>query len=246
MVSCRLPVGSSMQKKAAMAKKSFTERLIRRAYYKYFSRNVLYELQIRARSEAADYISEYLATAVLFEKHEKMLQFCVEKSPEGAILEFGVAGGESLNIIARAAKERPVHGFDSFEGLPEDWTGHLEMKGAFSQGGKMPKVEPNVTLHKGWFDDTLPEWAKRQNGKVAFLHIDCDLYSSTMTVLNILKDRLQIGTVINFDEYLNYPGWREHEYKAWQDFTADHKISYQYIAFGAHNGPAAVQITAFG
>ena len=76
--------------------------------------------------------------------------------------------------------------------------------------------------------------------------MDCDLYSSTMTVLNGLKDRLQIGTVISFDEYLNYPGWREHEYKAWQEFVAANNIEYDYIAFGASNGPATVVIRKIG
>ena len=229
-----------------MTRKSITERLIRRVYYKYFGRNVLYELQIRARNEAADYIGNHLHSSIIFEQHEQMLRHGMESAVEGAILEFGVAGGGSIRILAAASGGREVHGFDSFEGLPEDWSGHLETRGAFTQDGKLPEVPINVTLHKGWFDQTLDAWTAKNSDKVGFLHIDCDLYSSTTTVLNGLKNRLQVGTVINFDEYLNYPGWREHEHKAWQEFVAAHGVTYEYIAFSAINGPATVKITAIG
>src|SRR6185437_14972157 len=139
--------------------RSLTERLVRRVYYKYFARNLLYELQIRARAEAADYAQAHMTDALIFEKPGALLRYCVaEAPPQGAILEFGVAGGHSINEIAKAAPSRPIHGFDSFEGLPEHWSGHLTTRGAFDQRGVLPKVPANVTLHKGWFDATLPAW----------------------------------------------------------------------------------------
>ena len=107
-------------------------------------------------------------------------------------------------------------------------------------------AQASFTPDTGWFDETLGKWTAENPDRVGFLHVDCDLYSSTMTILEGLKDRLQVGTIITFDEYLNYPGWRVHEYKAWQEFTEAQKISYDYIAFGAKNGPASVKITAIG
>jgi hypothetical protein len=64
---------------------------------------------------------------------------------------------------------------------------------------------------------------------VSFLHIDCDLYSSTKTVLHYLGNRIRSGTVIVFDEYFNYVGWRNHEYKAFAEFIAASGLSYRYI-----------------
>ena len=55
-------------------------------------------------------------------------------------------------------------------------------------------------------------------GPVAFLHLDVDRYSSTRTVLELLGDRIVPGTVIAFDEFFNYPGWREGEYRAFNEF----------------------------
>jgi hypothetical protein len=49
-----------------------------------------------------------------------------------------------------------------------------------------------------------------------------------------------------FDEYYNYPNWREHEYKAWQEFVAAQKITYRYTGFSTMRYHAAVQITAIG
>jgi Macrocin-O-methyltransferase (TylF) len=229
-----------------VAKRTLTERLVRRVYYKYFARNLLYELQIRARAEAADYVQAHMTDAMIFEKADALLRFCVEEAPAGAILEFGVAGGHTIGQIAERAKGKPVHGFDSFEGLPENWSGHLTMRGAFNQGGKLPQVPANVTLHKGWFDATLPAWKAAHDDRIGFLHVDCDIYASARFVLANLADRFQIGTVIRFDEYFNYPNWRKHEFRAWQETVAEFGLTYDYIAFQAQDGAVAVRITGLG
>jgi len=92
-------------------------------------------------------------------------------------------------------------------------------------------VPANVILHKGWFRDTVPQWCRETDGPIAFIHIDCDLYSSTVDVLTGLAQRLQRGTVILFDEYFSYPGWERHEYKAWQEFVKAEPIQYEYVAY---------------
>lgn len=227
--------------------RSLTERLVRRVYYKYFARNLLYELQIRARAEAADYAQAHMTDALIFEKPGALLRYCVAEAPaQGAILEFGVAGGHSINEIAKAAPSRPIHGFDSFEGLPEHWSGHLTTRGAFDQRGVLPKVPANVTLHKGWFDATLPAWKAAHPDPIAFLHVDCDIYSSSRFVLVNLADRFQVGTVIRFDEYFNYPNWRKHEFRAWRETVAEFGLTYDYIGFQAQAGSVAVRVTGLG
>jgi hypothetical protein len=61
--------------------------------------------------------------------------------------------------------------------------------------------------------------------------MDCDLYSSTSAVLENLADRLQVGTIILFDEYFGYHRWQEHEYKAWQECVKKHRIDYEYVGY---------------
>jgi hypothetical protein len=77
---------------------------------------------------------------------------------------------------------------------------------------------------------------------VAFLHLDADLYSSTRTVLTALASRLHEGTVILFDEYFNFPGWEEHEHRAWTEFVAEHRLRFDYLAFTADDEQVAVRL----
>src|SRR5919107_6018636 len=93
---------------------------------------------------------------------------------DGLVCEFGVFEGASTNYLARRLPGRRLFGFDSFRGLPEAWRPDFGA-GAFSTGGRLPRVESNVTLVEGWFEDTLPPFVAGHSGPVALLHIDCDL-----------------------------------------------------------------------
>lgn len=223
--------------------RSLSERLIQRFFYKYYSRNLLYELQLRARDEAADYVQDHMPEAQIFPLHQQIVEHAVKHAPDdGMYLEFGVATGNTLReIAAHAPSGKTVYGFDSFSGLPGDWTGHVETAGAFKQKA-IPKVPGNVQLIRGYFEDSLPDFMKANNGPVGFVHIDCDLYSSTVTILDNIGDRLQPGTHVLFDEYFNYPSWKQHEHKAWAEFCAAHGVNYTYLGFTALDGRVLVRV----
>ena len=195
----------------------------------------------QAQAEAAEYARSQMAGAMVFQSQRDILVYALKKAAlKGLTLEFGVAEGVSIGTIARAV-EGAVHGFDSFEGLPEDWPGRHEPQGAYSRAGSPPKVPKNVTLHQGWFEATLPAFLKTHEGPVSFLHVDCDLYRSTKTVLDLLSDRIVPGTVIVFDEYFNYLSWRDHEFKAFHEFVNARGVRYTYVAWAYQQ--AAVLIT---
>jgi len=140
-----------------------------------------------------------------------------------------------------------LHGFDSFEGLPEDWS-TLNKKGDYSSNNNIPVAPSNVAFHKGWFEDTLPIFLSSTSEKVAFVHIDSDLYSSAKTVLDCLASRIKRGTIVLFDEYINYDGWNEHEFKAFKEFCKDNKVTYKYLAYlkGQRCSNVAVEILGIG
>ena len=144
-------------------------------------------------------------------------------------MEFGVYEGKTINIISSTVPDKIVYGFDSFEGLPEDWRTGFD-KATFDRNGKMPQVNSNVRLVKGWFNETLPAFVKEHTEPCAFIHVDCDLYSSTKTIFDNLKDQIVSGTVIAFDEYFNYPGWQEGEYKAFMELVVEKGFEFEYIA----------------
>ena len=108
---------------------------------------------------------------------------------------------------------------------------------------KLPKVRKNVQLIKGWFDDTIPSFIQENKDfKVAFIHSDSDLYSSTKTMFELLKNHIQSGTVIVFDEYFNYPNWEQGEFKAFQEFVRDNNLQYKYLAYTYKATQVAIQI----
>lgn len=137
----------------------------------------------------------------------------------GQWLEFGVASGHSIRRIAKIAPK--VYGFDSFKGLPEAWNKHHPI-GTFAQN-EPPKVPNNVELIVGLFQDTLPKFKKEI---VAFLHMDADLYSSTIFVLEQLNDFIIPGTIILFDEYFD----PKHEKKATEEWISKYKRSIKHLA----------------
>lgn len=164
-----------------------------------------------------------------------------QTSGSGLLLEFGVATGRTLNHFARIFDRQVVHGFDSFEGLPEDWTSRMP-KGFFKRSG-LPNVRDNCKLHVGWFDETLPPFKKEiKDQPIQLLHVDCDLYSSTVTILTELRKNIVPGTVIVFDEYFNYPGWQLDEFRAWQEFVAKNAIKYEYIGYVSRHQKVAVRV----
>jgi hypothetical protein len=198
--------------------------------------------RLLATASSARYLMEHMRLARnLVHQHELIRHAMDQCEIAGLMLQFGVYYGDTLRVIADHTPE-PVYGFDSFEGLPEDWT-HVQRKGRFSLQGKLPVFEQrNVQLVKGWFSDTLPGFLAAHPGPVRFAHVDCDLYSSAVTVLAQLKTRLVKGTVIVFDEYFNYPGWEHHEYKAFQEFTDDTGLAYEYLGYASSHQSVAVRI----
>jgi hypothetical protein len=158
----------------------------------------------------------------------------------GLYCEFGVFKGTSINYMAKKTTET-FHGFDSFEGLPESWFGEYG-EGAFDLKGVLPKVEPNVILHKGWFNETLPPFLEKYKAPLTLLHVDCDLYSSTKTIFDLMKDRIVNGTIIIFDEYFNFPFWQNHEFKAFKEFIAETGLKYDYLCYNKFHQQVAVKI----
>ena len=132
--------------------------------------------------ESNAYAREHMIGKPRFKDRLDLLTYSVSLAANaGMVLEFGVNDGSTIRHIAGLLPNSQVFGFDSFDGLPEAWAG--APAGTFAQA-KLPEVPDNVQLVQGWFDRTLPRFVDGQKDtKVSFLHIDCDLYSSTQTVL---------------------------------------------------------------
>ena len=193
----------------------------------------------QSKRESFETYKEEMEQAMLFREKPRNRTFAIRRAIEnnikdGLYVEFGVADGTGTKLFGKELAPHGISmtGFDSFEGLEEDWTGMQSgrMVGSFTQGGKLPSVPDNVNLVKGWVQDTLPGYLKKTgDAPFSFVHMDMDTYSPTAFALKVIKDRLRKGTVILFDELYGYPGWRHHEYKALQEELP--RDSYKFISF---------------
>lgn len=156
---------------------------------------------------------------------KKQLKF----KPNTLWLEFGVASGDSINYISKFTNDK-IYGFDSFEGLPEKWRDGFDI-GAFGRNGNLPEVNENVELIKGLFSVTLPNFIKKHNKKISFIHMDADLYSSTKFVLDTVKNYIDKDCIIIFDELVNYPGFdgETGELRAFYEFIEENNVDYEWI-----------------
>jgi hypothetical protein len=122
--------------------------------------------------------------------------------------------------------------FDSFEGLPE--IQEIDRQQIWAKG-KLKMAEPDfratcerhgipsqrlVTV-KGFFSESLNAKTRNRLGniKAAVIYVDCDLYHSTVPVLDFCRDYLQPGTVIVFDDWNCFRADPDRgERRAWREF----------------------------
>ena len=159
----------------------------------------------------------------------------------GVALEFGVFKGQTLKRIARDVRpDRVVVGFDTFEGLPEDW-GELLPKGHFQTA--LPSFDdyPNVVLQVGQIEETLPRYLADSPPAICLVHIDCPHYSINKFILRHIAPFVPVGGVIVFDEYYGYPTYEEHEYRAWEEIRESFGLETAAIAYS--NRSAAFRLS---
>lgn len=206
-------------------------RNIARHTAEFSSNNLDLALRIMARDSSAEYINENMKQAKSYPERENMLLAAVRMASTlpGYMCEFGVYNGQSLRLIADTSPDTPVFGFDSFQGLPTRWRDGFD-RGAFAT--KQPTfMQNNIRLIVGDFSESIPRFLKETSGDITFAHIDCDLYSSARCVLDHIADHLAPGAIIIFDEYMNYPGWQDHEHKALLEVAQHKDLNIHYLGY---------------
>mgnify|MGYP001827346208 CR=1 FL=1 len=143
-----------------------------------------------SKQDSFETFADHMAQAMLFPEKRDNRRFAMDKAiktglPDGLFIELGVAAGNGCRLFGKMLRgtDKIVTGFDSFEGLQEDWTGVQSGRtaGSFNQDGVFPKVPDNVTLVKGWVQDTLPGYLKQTGtAPFSFIHMDMDTYTPTL------------------------------------------------------------------
>ena len=153
--------------------------------------------------------------------------------------EFGVWRGEAFKHLIRTFKKG--YGFDTFEGLPEDW--HNEKAGTYSSEGNIPNVDGGEFI-VGKFEDTLPDFFSETRPMASIINFDADLYSSTICALNYSKSVIDEHTILIFDEFIMNKNWEEDEYKALEEFCSNNHFRYEVLAISFFTAQVAVRLIA--
>ena len=152
-------------------------------------------------------------------------------------MEFGVYVGTSINFFSEYVNT--IYGFDSFQGLRDDWLGHSLPKGNFNLNKKLPKLNKNVIPIIGWVHDTLVPFLEKYKPEINFVHMDMDTYETTKFILSQIKPYIVKNCIIVFDEFYNF-AWEVGEYKALKENFNDNE--YRYVCFCIDGKQAAIQI----
>jgi hypothetical protein len=169
------------------------------------------------------------ASVPSFPTREAMWDFLANRSSAQIdYLEFGVHEGHSILHWAKHNKspDSRFFGFDTFTGLPEDWSNDYK-RGRFDTQGRVPRTEDaRVEFVTGLFQNTLPSFLRRFTPRSQLiLNNDSDLYSSTLFCLTTLDKILVKGSVLIFDEF----GDVLSEFRAFYDYIASYRRQFKVI-----------------
>ncbi len=200
-------------------KKFHTERFLRQAtennaiffndYERYFENNL-------------DIFKNYV------QEHSIDVQKCV-------FLEFGVYKGYSINFMSSRCQNFQFYGFDSFAGFlnvskTSTWFGFQKR----FKNQEIPEVNKNVTLIKGFIENTLKEFNDRhrtENTELFFIHLDADVYEPTKIILDwVAKQHKNKKFFLMFDELINYDEFLLHEYRAFLESIISNGINYKIVS----------------
>ena len=195
-------------------------------------------------------------------KRNNIFDFCLEfisrNDVKGHFAEFGTFKGLSASRILRALDEHStlrtksisLHLFDSFAGLPElksvdidgDRADFMHGEYASTMQDVIERIRTfqnvfEVKFYPGYFEESLLERKAQKIEELALIHIDVDLYSSCIPVLEYLTPRLADGALIVFDDYFCYRGnpnfgvrkaFEEWKLRYVQNFDVTHYTNYAW------------------
>jgi len=191
-----------------------------------------------------NYFKKHFKSSI-FLSSDKIREYALKKSlkndsnQNNFYLEFGVYVGKSINFFASNLKTK-IYGFDSFEGLNEDWVGHARSSGHLDLKGIIPKVKNNVVLVKGEVEQTLVKFLEEKKPVINFMHIDLDTYNPSKFVLHHTKKYMAKGAIILFDDFYNFTGWDVGELKALEEvYNFD---EYKYLAFSKDGSQGCIEL----
>lgn len=223
----------------------FIKSFLKYIFYSYFKRNLKEVHSLYNKSDESDKF-KHLMEAVNYIRVAGI---------EGDLMEFGCHSGRTFSILLNSLEyfkmnDRKLHAFDSFEGLPKEISDDEPYfkPGMFATTlsdflkivkAKTGKIVDSNLIHVGFYSKTLLPESIMFNSPIALVHIDVDLYSSTVPILNFIENHLSDGAILLFDDYYCHkPNSLLGERKAFDEWILNNQIVNvtfwkNYSTFGA-------------
>lgn len=146
---------------------------------------------------------------------------------DGEFLALGVGSGKAVNFLAALNPKETIYCFD-----------------VMTEKEEVAPFLPNVHLDIGTFKQTLPSFILEtlQGKSVAFVFINCSSYESTKEAFHYLKGAIADQTILVFDEFYNFPGFRQQEMQALEEFLEENNFFVEYLAYNANHEQVAVRL----
>lgn len=202
---------------------------LRRRIFQQEQKDIGFYLQHRAAEETAEYVENKMLSLPYFDNSFQLLDFTWSKvKKEGLYLEIESGWqGKSIKLMVKRIQETvPI--WELGQSLPLAQIDNINDKNS-SSNHQNPKGEDNLEL--SFFYKHIQEFAATHEEKIAFAHLKCSDYFSSKKIFELLDNRICPGTIIQFDKYFYYPGWKQQQFKAFQEFMRDRKLSYEYLGY---------------
>jgi len=205
-------------------------------------RDIVYAGDQQAGRESSDFALEHFLDAKQFKGANETLRYAVSQAPSGGMaLEFGVASGATLGVIAEERKIGRSTASTPSRGCPR--------RGLSA----FPLARSSRTSYRMWpapslWSDCLRTRCRNSSPSTPDRWTSCT-WTRTCTPrpgrCSDWSDRVwQPGSIVHFDEFYNYPGWQQHELRAWNEYVADSGVEFDYIAHAHSDCQVTVRITA--
>ena len=198
----------------------------------------------RALDETVEYITSDMSEALIRKDAFEVLTFASKRGhPRRVVPRVRGALGRHDQPHRATLPRQTVHGFDSFEGLPAPWSGYTLDAGAFSGEGtpdgrrQRRTARRMVRRHVAGLSRIARRRRRLRPHRLRHLQLGKDDPRQ-------LAPRVRPGTIIVFNEYFNYPNWKQHEFRAFQEFCTANRVEYRYLCWAMYE--VAVEIMAIG
>ena len=214
-------------------------------FYHYFLYNLIKKIELYKITPLPKNLFEHFDLYSRYNFFQRAQFYLQVNRINGVYMEFGSHKVNTFRMALRTLglPEKPnniykFYAFDSFEGMPEPngidkqkiWKRSMNHTSLETFLKIVKKDLHRVQAIKGFYNNSLRNFDYQSKYRIALAYLDCDYFSSTIECLNFIKDKLQHGCLIAFDDWDCYYADPERGQRlAFSKFKEEMKNSHSFV-----------------